>query len=91
MKESGSFLAGTLLSLVNYLMTAWAVRGLVKGAGEGKGSGGFFFVLKYTILLVVMGLIFLKTPVQVGAFVAGFLTVLFVFVLRSLVQKRRED
>ena len=95
MRASVSFIAGALLSLINYGVTVWSVRSLVKGADhdpEGVPSGGegpsrFFFVLKYPVLLVLIGLILLKTPVQPGPFVAGFLSILFVLLLRNLIQK----
>jgi hypothetical protein len=90
MRGSLSFIAGALLSSFNYLMTMWSVKALVKSADrDGKGPSRFFFALKYPVLLALIGLILFKTPVQAGAFVAGFLSVLFVLVLKSL--KKRED
>jgi|GEM_PF-3664336 len=88
MRAPLSFLAGALLSLLNYLFTAWSVKAWVRGAEQGgRGLYGFFFVLRYVVLLAILGLIVLKTPVDVGYFVAGFLTVLFILVLRRLIFK----
>ncbi|GEM_PF-6897743 len=89
---SVSLLVGGLLALGSFFILRRGLEGLIRRQQDTSSvlqTG--FLLLKYPLLLGLIGFLILKTPLHVVAWVIGFLSLVLAIVLEGLMPSREDE
>jgi len=88
---SGSLLLGGVIALASFGMLRRSIESLLhrqEASSSALNTG--FLILKYPLLLGLIAFLILKTPLNVAAWVVGFLSLVFAIILEGLMPSNRD-
>lgn len=84
-----SLLLGALMGLGSFIVLRRGIQALVEQQKESSSAlKSGFLILKYPLLLALIGFLILKTPLNIPAWVVGFLSVSLAVVWEGILPKK---